>query len=97
MKGIRIEWDEAKNKSNLRKHAVSFEEAVSVFADDFGQLIADPDRSEAEERFVLLGLSGKLRMLVVCHTFDPEAGIARIISCRKAGRNELRNYRRWRK
>jgi hypothetical protein len=94
MKGIRFEWDEAKNRANLRKHGISFEEAVSVFADDFAQLIADPDHSEAEERFVLLGLSGKLRMLAVCHSFDPEAGIGRIISCRKASLNELRNYRR---
>jgi uncharacterized DUF497 family protein len=94
MKGIRFEWDEAKNRANLRKHGISFEEAISVFADDFAQLIADPDHSEAEERFVLVGLSGKLRMLVVCHSFDPEAGIARIISCRKASLNELRNYRR---
>jgi uncharacterized DUF497 family protein len=94
MKGLRFEWDEAKSRSNLRKHGLSFEEAVSVFADDFAQLIADPDHSEAEERFILLGMSGKLRILVVCHSFDPGARLVRVISCRKANRREMINYRR---
>lgn len=94
MKDLAFEWDEEKNKSNIQKHGVSFSEATSVFADDHGLLIADPDHSEDEDRFLLLGLSAKLRLLLVCHCFEVSDGIIRIISCRKAGRNEIAKYRR---
>lgn len=94
MKDIDFEWDEAKNKSNVQKHGVSFEEAESVFFDEFALLIADPDHSENEDRFVLLGLSAKLRTLLVCHCFEVDAGLIRIISCRKASRKETLLYRR---
>ena len=67
MKDIVFEWNETKNKANIQKHGVSFEEAKSVFFDEFALLIADPDHSESEDRFVLLGLSAKLRLLLVCH------------------------------
>ena len=94
MKDITFEWDKAKNKVNAQKHGVSFEEAESVFFDEFALLIADPDHSENEDRFVLLGLSAKLRMLLVCHCFEVEDGLIRVISCRKANRKEIPMYRR---
>ncbi|MDZ4728329.1 MAG: BrnT family toxin [Xanthomonadales bacterium] len=94
MKNLRFEWDDAKNKANIQKHGVSFDEAKSVFADDYGLLIADPDHSENEDRFVLLGFSGKLRLLLVCHCFEISERLVRIISCRKAKGKETLNYRR---
>ncbi|MFC1701670.1 BrnT family toxin [Pseudomonadota bacterium] len=94
MKDIVFEWDETKNKINVQKHGVSFEEAESVFFDEFALLIADPDHSENEDRFVLLGLSAKLRLLLVCHCFEADDGLIRVISCRKANRNEIPLYRR---
>ncbi len=63
---LRFTWDAVKNRTNIRKHEISFEEAMTIFADPNARLIADPDHSQAEDRFVLLGLSEKLRLLVVC-------------------------------
>jgi uncharacterized DUF497 family protein len=94
MKDIAFEWDEAKNKANVKKHGVSFEEAESVFVDEYALLIADPDHSENEDRFVLLGLSVKLRLLLVCHCFEVDDGLIRVISCRRAKRKEMALYRR---
>jgi uncharacterized DUF497 family protein len=94
MKDITFDWHEAKNKANAKKHGVSFEEAESVFLDDYALLIADPDHSENEDRFVLLGLSAKLRLLLVCHCFKVDDGLIRIISCRKAKGKEMFLYRR---
>lgn len=94
MKDVAFEWDEAKNKVNVQKHGVSFEEAESVFFDEFALLIADPDHSETEDRFLLLGLSAKLRLLLVCHCFEVDDGLIRVISCRKASRKEMLLYRR---
>lgn len=94
MKDIIFEWDEFKNKSNIKKHGVSFKEAVSVFYDEFALLIADPDHSEDEDRFVILGLSSKLRLLLVCHSFKVDQGLIRVISCRKASRKESLYYHR---
>lgn len=91
---LRFEWNEAKNKANFQKHGVYFEEAKSVFLDEHALFIADPDHSETEDRFVLLGLSAKLRLLLVCHCFEAEDGLIRIISCRKASRKETQLYRR---
>lgn len=68
MSEIRFDWDAAKEAANLRKHCVSFEEAKSIFVDPNARLIGDPDHSGDEDRFVLLGLSRRLRLLVVCHT-----------------------------
>jgi len=95
LKDIHFEWDAAKRKANIRKHGVSFEEAQTVFFDESARLIADPDHSENEERFVLLGLSVKLHILLVCHSFEVDKGLIRIISCRKASRKEIPMYRRW--
>jgi len=93
---LRFEWDERKNAENKRKHGVSFEEAQTVFYDDRAILIDDPD--EDEERFVLLGLSTALRTLVVCHCYREEDQAIRIISARKAGKDERADYeRRWKR
>jgi hypothetical protein len=91
VKGLRFEWDKKKNTSNLRKHGVSFEEAESAFADEFGRLIADPDHSDEEDRFVLMGVSARLRLLIVCHCYRYEDTI-RIVSARKANRSERTQY-----
>jgi len=65
----RIEWDEAKKALNKRKHGVCFEEASTVFADEHALLLADPDHSTEEDRFILMGFSASLRILVVCHCY----------------------------
>ena len=90
---LRFEWDDAKNRENKRKHRVSFEEAETVFLDDWGVLIEDE-----EQRFVLVGTSAALRVLVVCHTYRARDQVIRIISARRANRAERRDYeRRWRR
>jgi uncharacterized protein len=88
---LRFEWDETKSASNKRKHGISFEEAKSVFADEFGRLIADPDHSDREDRFVLLGMSARLRILIVCHCYR-NGDTVRIISARRANRSERTQY-----
>ena len=96
MPELRFEWDERKNGENQRKHGVSFEEAQTVFSDDNALLIADPDHSDGEERFLLLGLSSALRNLVVCHCYRQGGNGVRIISARKANRTEWNRYeQRW--
>ncbi|MBI3933676.1 MAG: BrnT family toxin [Acidobacteria bacterium] len=72
---VRFEWDELKNSENRRKHGVSFEEAQTVFLDDFALLVADVDHSSAEDRFLLLGSSSALRSLVVCHCYRQAGGV----------------------
>ena len=91
MNAIRFAWDKVKAAENLRKHGVSFEEASTVFADENARLKHDPDHSQEEDRFILLGLSAKLRMLVVCHVYRKEQ-IIRLISARKAARSERKQY-----
>jgi uncharacterized DUF497 family protein len=89
---LSFEWDPRKAAVNLRKHGVSFEDALSVFSDERARLIDDPDHSEDEERFLLLGLSSTLRLLVVAHCYREAGGVVRIISARKATREEQRFY-----
>ena len=97
MSELRFEWDDRKNTENKRKHGVSFEEARSVFFDERALLVVDPDHSEIEARFILLGLSSVFRNLVVCHCYRRRGGVIRLISARKANRNEKIQYeRRWR-
>jgi len=92
-----FEWDEAKAAENQRKHGVSFTEAETVFSDDHALLVDDPEHSDQEDRFALLGLSASLRTLVVVHCYRDEQAIIRIISARKATRRERDVYnRRWR-
>ena len=93
---LRFEWDDRKNAQNKRKHGVSFEEAQTVFLDEQALLIADPDHSELEERFILLGLSSALQTLVVCHCYRREGDVIRLISARRADRQERMVYEnRW--
>jgi len=91
---LRFEWDRRKEKSNIKKHGVSFEEARTIFYDEHALKFFDPDHSEDEERFILLGMSAKLRTLVVCHCFREHENVIRIISARKADSNEQHEY--WR-
>jgi uncharacterized DUF497 family protein len=92
MSHLRFEWDERKAGTNKTKHGVSFEEARTVFYDEYARLIDDPDHSEDEDRFVLLGMSGKLRLLLVCHCHRQEDHVIRIISARKATAHESQFY-----
>jgi uncharacterized protein len=92
MSALYFEWDKRKAAANLKKHGVSFEEARSVFFDERARLIDDPDHSENEDRFVLLGLSSSLRVLVVCHCYRSEGGVIRIISARRATAREAKSY-----
>ncbi|HPO12147.1 MAG TPA: BrnT family toxin [Candidatus Hydrogenedentes bacterium] len=94
MKSLRFEWDKAKDRANKRKHDVSFEEAQTVFLDENALRYFDPDHSLDEDRFLMLGMSWKLRVLVVCHCFQAGDSIIRIISARKANSKESRDY--WR-
>ena len=92
----RFEWDPRKALENFRKHGVSFEEAVSAFSDDEALLLDDPDHSTEEERFVLLGLSGTLRLLTVVHCNRVDDEVVRVISARRATRSERVQYgARW--
>jgi hypothetical protein len=90
---VRFEWDEGKAAANRRKHGVSFEEARTAFFDEDALLIADEDHSEGEDRFVLLGMSSLLRMLVVCHCYRERDETIRIISARKATKAERQQYK----
>ena len=90
---IRFVWDSRKAKVNLRKHGISFDEAQTVFLDERALLIADPDHSDEEDRFVLLGLSARLRTLVVCHCWRESESEIRLISARKANSVEQNQYR----
>jgi hypothetical protein len=94
MNELTFEWDDTKNHANQRKHGVSFEEAKSVFADENGRLIHDPDHSEDENRYILLGLSANLRLLVVVHVYKKNDEIIRVISARKATKTEIKYYMR---
>jgi uncharacterized DUF497 family protein len=94
MSAIRFVWDEGKNAINKRKHGVSFEEGQTVFADDNALFMHDPDHSEDEDRFLLLGLSAITRLLVVCHCYREESDTVRIISVWKATKSEASQYMR---
>jgi uncharacterized DUF497 family protein len=92
MKTIDFEWDKKKDQANSKKYSVSFDEARTVFYDEHAIQFFDPDHSESEDRFLLLGTSFKLRALVVCHCFRREETIVRIISARKADKDEEHVY-----
>jgi hypothetical protein len=92
MDGLNFEWDRRKEAANRKKHGVSFEEARTAFFDENARFMTDPDHSDEEDRFVLLGLSSQLRLLVVCHCCREEPETIRIISARKADRSERREY-----
>ncbi len=92
MSNLSFEWDERKAAANVRKHGVSFDEAKSVFVDELAKLIDDPDHSKDEDRFVLLGLSAAMRLLLVCHCYRGDGIVIRIISARKASTQESKSY-----
>jgi uncharacterized protein len=90
---IKFEWDDTKNESNQRKHGVSFDEAKSVFYDSDAIQFFDTEHSATdEERFLMLGISSKLRILLVCHCVRENNEIIRIISARQATKNEIKHY-----
>lgn len=82
MNSLNFEWGEIKNSNNKKKHNVSFEEATTVFSDSYGRFIPDPEHSKGEERYILLGMSSKFRMLLICHC-EKNFETIRIISARK--------------
>ena len=92
MSSISFIWDEKKARENLKKHNISFEEAQTVFSDPNARMIFDPEHSGDEERFILLGISYGLRLLVVCHCYREDDMVIRIISARKANKNEQTQY-----
>lgn len=89
---INFEWDAAKAVINLQKHGVAFEEAKTVFYDDFAIQFFDDAHSANEERFLLLGMSSSARLLLVCHCERNEGNTVRIISARKATKREASFY-----
>ncbi|MBK8305842.1 MAG: BrnT family toxin [Gammaproteobacteria bacterium] len=92
MRDLVFEWNKRKASENRRKHGVSFEEARSAFLDENARVIPDPDHSVDESRFVLLGLSVQLRLLLVVHCYRENDAAVRIISARKADRTESQKY-----
>ncbi len=98
MAGLRFDRDPRKDRVNQQKHGISFAEASTVFLDEEALLLADPDHSTEEERFILLGFSASLRMLVVVHVYRKQDETIRIISARKATRSERAQYAgRWKR
>ncbi len=94
MQRLELVWDARKNRTNQSKHGVSFEEARTAFYDENAKVYFDPDHSQDEDRFLLLGMSQRLRVLVVCHCYREKEGKIRIISARRADRGEEQEY--WR-
>lgn len=90
---LNFDWDTEKAKINFQKHGVSFEEAMTVFEDPEALLIADPEHSTEEDRFILLGLSSSFRLIIVCHCYRKEETI-RLFSARKATKSERNQYNR---
>ena len=92
MNTISFIWDTIKADENLKKHKISFKEAQTVFSDPNARMIFDPEHSLEEDRFILLGISSALRVLVVCHCFRENDMVIRIISARKATKQEQKQY-----
>ena len=92
MPSVRFDWDPVKARDNLRKHGIAFDEAKTVFSDEHALFLADPDHSEEEDRLLLLGLSAQLRVLVVVHCYRESETVIRLISARRADRDERRQY-----
>ena len=92
MENLEFEWDYNKNEVNKQKHNVSFEEAATVFQDADALLISDPDHSQDEDRFIIMGISNNSKVLVVCHCYRENDEVIRIISARKATTNEKKQY-----
>lgn len=97
MEYLVFDWDKKKEQDNVKKHGVSFEEARTTFYDENAMQFSDPDHSEDEDRFILLGASYKLNTLVVCHCYRESEAVVRIISARKADKDEINAYWDYRK
>lgn len=89
---IRFEWDKNKNEINIKKHGISFSEATSVFYDPEAIIFDDPDHSDDEERFIIMGISAKANLLTVCHCYRDKDKVIRLISARKATKTEEKDY-----
>jgi len=85
-------WDEEKHESNIKKHKITFLEASTVFDDEDALIRGDPDHSQEEERFIIIGFSEYARLLIVCHCYRTDDSVIRIISARKANGKEQREY-----
>ncbi len=94
MSEIRFVWDPEKDRANQKKHGVSFEEAKSVFYDENAKFMPDPDHSDDEDRYILLGFSNRLKLLIVCHCYREREDVIRVISARSATRQERGHYGR---
>jgi len=92
MNEVDFNWDPRKADINLQKHGISFEEASSAFYDDRARIMYDPDHSQDEDRYVLLGVSEESRLLMVCHLYKENDRLIRIISARRATKDERRQY-----
>ena len=92
MAELRFTWDPRKDQINQRQHGISFAEAKTVFYDENALLIDDPDHSEDEDRFIMIGLSSSLRLLTVCHCYRENEEVIRIFSARKATLQETKFY-----
>jgi uncharacterized protein len=92
MDDLRFTWDRKKAEANIQNHGVSFDEAKSVYFDRNARFDFDPEHSSDEDRFILLGLSYSLRLLVVCHYYRESDSVIRIISARKATKPEQKQY-----
>jgi uncharacterized DUF497 family protein len=90
---IKFSWDKKKARTNIQKHKVSFEEAKTIFVDENARLIDDPDHSDEEDRFIMIGLSSNLKILTVVHCYRDNDNVIRIISARKSTKNEERQYK----
>jgi uncharacterized DUF497 family protein len=91
---IKFEWNTAKAVTNIKKHGVSFDEAKSVFFDEFAVQFFDQENSTNEDRFLMLGMSNETNLLLVCHCERDDGNTIRVISARKATKNESKNYQR---
>ncbi|MGD1905222.1 MAG: BrnT family toxin [Leptolyngbyaceae cyanobacterium] len=92
MDEIDFEWDDRKAEQNQQKHGISFEEAQTAFYDENARIRHDPDHSQNEDRYILLGMTARLRLLVVCHVYRQRDEVIRIISARKATKQERQQY-----
>ena len=94
MKAIHFKWDNTKSVANEKKHGISFQEASTVFSDELAIEFYDNKHSDWEDRFLLLGLSNRLNILLVCYCYRETERVIRIISARKATKNESKYYKR---
>ena len=91
---MKFDWNPDKNKSNIKKHRVSFEEAETVFQDEMALELFDDEHSEEEDRYIIIGISSRTRELMVCHCYRNGGDVIRIISARRATKNEVALYER---